>query len=235
MSGHLIPNLDRPVPVFPLPNLVLFPRAVQFLHLFEQRYRKMFSDLLERETDERLIAIAHLCPGYQEKYHTNLAAIDPILCVALVVQHEQLNDGRYNLMVRGLCRARMVKQLSDGPYRQAMLKGLSESDPVAEPTEHLRLIRNLRQALHEPAFQCLPSVDFCQNLFRSDLSLGDLNDLLAFYLLPADVAEFKQLLLNELDVAERTRMLLRELRNLGRRLEAAARRSVRWPPPSCAN
>ena len=235
MSGHLVPNLSGPIPVFPLPNLVLFPRAVQFLHLFEQRYRSMFGDLLNREEDERLIGIAHLRPGFQEKYHTNFAEIDPMLCVALVVQHEELSDGRYNLMVRGICRARVVREVTDGPYRQAVLEGLSEKDQNGETAEHRRLTRSLHQTLHEPPFQQLPSSEFCRNLFSSDLSLGELNDLLAFYLLPGDSAEIKQLMLNELNVAERSRMLLKELQNLGRRLERSGNRAEVWPPPSCAN
>ena len=235
MSTQILPNLDDPVPLFPLPNLVLFPGAVQFLHLFEKRYRLMFKHLLEREKDQRLIAMAHLQPGYQAKYHTNHAEIDPTLCVALVVKYECQEDGCYNLLVRGLCRARIRKELREGAYRLAWLEGLPEDHPSLPTPEHHRLLGCLRQTIHEEAFTTLPWADFCRDLFDSDLPLASLADLLAFHLLPPEATEVKQLMLEELDVAARARTLLKEVQVLGRKLETARKTCAGWPPPGCAN
>lgn len=235
MSTQIIPKLEDPVPLFPLPNLVLFPGAVQFLHLFEKRYRLMFKHLLEREKDQRLIAMAHLRPGYQAKYHTNHAEIAPMLCVALVVRHEGLQDGRYNLLVRGLCRARIRKELRDGAYRLAWLQGLREDHSPLTSPEHRRLLRSLRQAIHAPALASLPSGQFCCDLFDSDLHLAVLADLLAFHLLPSEATDVKQLLLEELDVVTRAGILLKEMQTLGRKIDTIHNVCSDWPPAGYAN
>ncbi|UCG32536.1 MAG: LON peptidase substrate-binding domain-containing protein [Phycisphaerales bacterium] len=235
MSGDLLPQLDDPVPVFPLPNLVLFPRAVQFLHIFEKRYRLMCKHLLEREGDQRLIAMAHLRPGYHAKYHTNWAEIDPIACVALVVKHECLPDGRYNLLIRGLCRARVQREIRDGAYRLAWLEGLREDHTPCEPPDHIRLKEALHQALRKPVLAGLPCGQFCRDLFDSDLHLGALADLLAFHLLPQEQDAVKQIMLEELDMAGRAEVLLKEIQAFGRKLEVASRTTTGWPPVNYAN
>lgn len=235
MSGDLLPQLDDPVPVFPLPNLVLFPRAVQFLHIFEKRYRIMCKHLLEREDDQRFIAMAHLRPGYHAKYHTNWAEIDSVACVALVVKHECLPDGRYNLLIRGMCRARVRREIRDGAYRLAWLRGLPEEHTPGEPPDHKQLKETLQQALRKPALAGLPCGRFCQDLFDSDLHLGALVDLLAFHLLPLEQDAVKQIMLEELNVATRAQVLLKEIQAFGRKLEVASRTTNGWPPVSYAN
>jgi Lon protease-like protein len=214
---------------------VLFPGTVQFLHLFEKRYRIMFKHLLERDKDQRLIAMAHLRPGYQAKYHTNHAEIYPMVCVALVVRHEGLQDGRYNLLVRGLCRARIRKELRDGAYRLAWLQGLREGHVPLTSPEHRRLLRGLRRAMGAPALASLPCGQFCRDLFDSDLHLATLADLLAFHLLPAEATDIKQLLLEELDVVARAEMLLKEMQTLGRKIETGHHVCSDWPPAGYAN
>src|SRR5947199_3253211 len=89
-------DLSR-VPLFPLPNVVLFPRAVLPLHIFEQRYRAMTADVL-RAGGERLIAMALLKPGWERDYY-GLAAIEPIVCVGRILTHEELADGKYNFLL----------------------------------------------------------------------------------------------------------------------------------------
>jgi Lon protease-like protein len=235
MSGDLLPHLDDVVPVFPLPNLVLFPRAVQFLHIFEKRYRIMCKHLLEREDDQRLVAMAHLKPGYYAKYHTNWAEIDPTACVALVVKHECLPDGRYNLLIRGLCRAHVRREIRDGAYRLAWLEGLPEPRTPSEPPDHTRLKQALHHAVRKPALASLPCGRFCRDLFDSDLHLGALVDLLAFHLLPLDQDAVKQIMLEELNAANRAEVLLKEMRAFGRKLEVASRTTNGWPPLNYAN
>jgi peroxiredoxin Q/BCP len=60
----------RPVPVFPLPGVVLFPGAEMRLHVFELRYRTMVRDAL---SGERLIALATLSPGWERDYEASPA------------------------------------------------------------------------------------------------------------------------------------------------------------------
>src|SRR5947208_17093988 len=86
--------------LFPLPNLVLFPQVVQPLHVFEQRYRQMTADAL---AGDRLIAMALLRPGWEADYDGR-PAIHPVACLGRVVADQRLDDGRYNLLLRGLAR-----------------------------------------------------------------------------------------------------------------------------------
>src|SRR5581483_11492817 len=92
------------VPLFPLPNVVLFPRAVLPLHIFEERYKAMTADSLR---GDRQIAMALLQSGWEKNYHCK-PRIDPVVCVGTILSHERLSDGRYNLLLQGTTRARIV-------------------------------------------------------------------------------------------------------------------------------
>src|SRR5215208_8153614 len=76
------------VPLFPLPNVVLFPRAVLPLHIFEERYKAMTSHALE---GDRQIAMALLQPGWEKHYYSR-PAIEPVVCVGTILSHEKLPD-----------------------------------------------------------------------------------------------------------------------------------------------
>jgi Lon protease-like protein len=118
------------VPVFPLPNAVLFPQTVLPLHIFEPRYRAMVRDV--RAGDE-MIAIALLKPGFENDYEGS-PAIHTLGTVGHVEQLEPLPDGRFKLNLVGLLRVELEEIPSGKPYRQARLtprpeRGVDESDP----------------------------------------------------------------------------------------------------------
>src|SRR5437762_11771699 len=85
------------VALFPLPGVVLFPRAVLPLHIFEDRYRAMMADAL---AGGRLIAVALLKPGWEKTYYGR-PEIEPVVCVGQILSHEKLADGKYNLLLQG--------------------------------------------------------------------------------------------------------------------------------------
>src|SRR5476651_2067777 len=89
------------VPLFPLPNVVLFPRAVLPLHIFEERYKAMTADTLR---GDGRIAMALLKPGWEKCYYQR-PAIDPVVCVGTILSHEKLPDGTYNFLLQGAIRA----------------------------------------------------------------------------------------------------------------------------------
>src|SRR5256714_7050907 len=91
------------VPLFPLPNVVLFPRAILPLHIFEERYKAMTADVLR---GDRLIAIALLHPGWEKDYYS-APKVDPVVCVGEILSHERLPDGKYNFLLQGQTRARI--------------------------------------------------------------------------------------------------------------------------------
>src|SRR5262249_18430669 len=88
-------HFDRAIPLFPLPNCVLFPGVVQPLHIFEPRYRDMMEDALE---DQSALVMALLKPGWEKHYYA-CPAIHDTACVGRIIAHERLDDGKYNLFL----------------------------------------------------------------------------------------------------------------------------------------
>src|SRR5262245_23493857 len=93
--------------LFPLPNLVLFPHVGQPLHIFEPRYRQLMTDALDAD---RLIAMALLRPGWEDEYHKKPPIHDTV-CIGRIHNEERLADGRFNLLLQGLCRARIREEI----------------------------------------------------------------------------------------------------------------------------
>ncbi len=217
---------DRPVPLFPLPNVVLFPGTTQSLQVFEPRYRELVSDTLSQAG---LIAMALLEDDYIEHYHTNHAAIHPIVCVGHIREHVQLPDGRYFLNLEGICRARILSEDRDGPYRLALLEQLPETGGTIDPDGAIALRCALEEVLQAPSFDLLDGMDALRSLLRPDVPIGRAVDVLAFKLVPADEVETKQRILEELDVVRRGRILLEEIRSVRRILDVRENRRKHWP------
>jgi uncharacterized protein len=191
------------VPLFPLPNVVLFPRAVLPLHIFEQRYRAMTADALR---ERRLMAMALLKPGWERNYYAK-APIEPVVCVGRILTHEQLPDGKYNLLLQGIGRAKIARELDvpDQLYRTADLDPLVESQvleiDLSEQREKLT-------TLFSDRFSHMPGLfrQFRQML-TSPMATADIADLIAFNLL--EDIPLKQSLLEETNVIDRVgRMIL---------------------------
>ncbi len=194
--------------LFPLPNLVLFPHAVQPLHIFEPRYRQLMEDAL---AGDRLMAMALLRPGWEESYYQQ-PPIHPVVCLGHVGSEQRLPDGRFNLLLRGLARARVLEEVpTDRLYRTARVKLLPD---VAVDSE--AAAKALRRDLGEQVAACYAGrakgLEQVQRLLSGDLPLGVLCDVFAFALpLEADV---KRDLLEEPDVARRARLLVEQLQEL---------------------
>ena len=110
------------LPLFPLPNVVLFPNVFLPLHIFEPRYRKMVADAI---TGDRMIGMVLLRHGWEQDYEGR-PPVYPIGCSGLITHVEQLSDGRYNIVLRGFERFRVVAEDHSRPYRRASLERLSE-------------------------------------------------------------------------------------------------------------
>ena len=120
------------IPVFPLPNVVLFPRVQLPLHIFEPRYRAMVRDVIEAEP--ALIGMALLRGDWQEQYEGN-PQVFPIGCVGKVVKTVPLPDGRFNILLQGLREYRIQEEIQAKSYRQARVEWLPERNQTLEPTQ----------------------------------------------------------------------------------------------------
>jgi Lon protease-like protein len=230
MSDDLtaLTNFNGTARLFPLPNLVLFPYAVQPLHVFEPRYRQMTRDALAAD---RLIALVLLRPGWEADYEGR-PALHPVACLGRVLAEQRLADGRYNLLLRGLRRIRLVEEIARNVlYRVAHVELLSDAEPTDGPRPKELRLRLARTVPAWFAGEAKFIAEF-QSLVQSDLGLGALCDILSFRL-PLDV-EFKQTLLATLDAEQRVRQLLRHLD--GRKPPAPAPHpSRRFPPGFSCN
>jgi Lon protease-like protein len=105
------------LPVFPLPKMVFFPGSALPLHLFEPRYRQMILDCTTG--GPKAMAVTLLLPGYEEDYEGQ-PPIATVSGVGRIVWHEALPDGRHDIVLVGLGRARLDELPMDGrPYRRA--------------------------------------------------------------------------------------------------------------------
>src|SRR5213596_3395375 len=82
------------LPLFPLPNVVLFPNVFLPLHIFEPRYREMVADAL---ASDRLIGMVLLRPGWERDYEGR-PPVYPIGCSGVITHAERLHDGRYDIV-----------------------------------------------------------------------------------------------------------------------------------------
>jgi Lon protease-like protein len=191
--------------LFPLPNLVMFPHVVQPLHVFEPRYRQMMADAL---SDDRLMAMVLLHPGWEENYHKH-PPIHPTACIGSIFKEERLSDGRYNLLLHGLSRVRIVEELCCGKlYRTARVELLvDEGVPGAAQEKSLR--RQLEQRVSQWFKSQSLALKQMRKLLESPLPLGALCDIFGFAL-PLEL-ELKQSMLEEVHVGRRAQLLLDQL------------------------
>ena len=215
--------------LFPLPNLVLFPYVIQPLHIFEERYRQLMDDALK---DDRLIAMALLRPGWEKEYH-KCPPIHPVICLGRIHKEQRLADGRWNLLLHGLARARVENELKvDRLYRVAKASLVPEEEVASVHTA-----RDLRRRLGlgmERWFAAQgAALEQLEKLLRSELTLGALCDVFSFALpIGADV---KQRLLEDADVEQRARRLIAHLDDAGPAGAAAAPPPRKFPPDFSAN
>ena len=94
------------LPLFPLPNVVLFPNVFLPLHIFEARYRDMVADAV---ASDRMIGMVLLRPGWESDYDGR-PPVFPVGCSGVVTHVERLPDGRYNLVLRGLERFQILEE-----------------------------------------------------------------------------------------------------------------------------
>jgi len=197
------------VPLFPLPNVVLFPRAILPLHIFEERYKAMTSDAIDSDGQ---VAMALLKPGWEKNYY-NRPAIEPIVCVGQILNHERLADGNYNFLLQGTTRAKIAREhamTADRPYRVAELIPLEET-PVMEIDlggERERLVSIFSE---DELGRTAIGRQF-HHMLSSPLTTADIADLIAFNFL--EDLELKQSLLADTDIRHRVGRTVRALEDL---------------------
>lgn len=197
------------LPIFPLPDVVLFPGTILPLHIFEERYRAMTRDVMK---GHKLIAVARLRPGYQKDYEGR-PAVHTICGLGAVVASEKLGDGRWNIVLRGLGRVKIAEELPPTTlYRKVRAVPYGpEVDEAALADGHAQIVTlcdHLALRLDEGG-------DSLRELVRGERSAADTTDVLAGALVSD--SDDRQTMLEEGDPARRQGMLIDHLAGLIRR------------------
>ena len=135
------PEKNIVIPLFPLPTTVFYPNTSLPLHIFEPRYRSMVADALNGKGE---IGMILLKPGWESDYQ-GTPEIMTIGCLGKIEHHSELPEGKYNILLSGLYRFRILNEIKGKTYRQAevaILKEINNKDLTsqASPTKE-RLIR----------------------------------------------------------------------------------------------
>ncbi len=130
-------SIPKVIPLFPLPNLVFFPRTYVPLHIFEPRYREMVQ---AAAASNRMVGMVLLKEGWEADYE-GAPAIFAMGCVGRMMNVQRLSDGRSNILLQGLRRFEIQHEVGAESYRQGriVLKDLFQPD-AALPTEIRREI-----------------------------------------------------------------------------------------------
>jgi Lon protease-like protein len=198
----VIPEGEFLLPLFPLPNLVFFPQTRLPLHIFEPRYRQMVKDVLEG--DQRF-GIVLLRPGWEPDYF-GAPAVFHCGTLGMIEQAVALDDGRYNIVVRGDVRFRILDEVSRAPYRTARV--IAEPE-VAREAERAYAQREWLADLSRQYLKYLPEQTAVPEI--ETVNLDALTNALIMSL-NLDVEE-KQKLLEVNDVVARAEEVGNELSN----------------------
>jgi Lon protease-like protein len=121
-------KLPSVIPIFPLEEAMLFPGVSRPLYIFEPRYRAMVADALK---GDRIIGMTTLKPGYEANYEGR-PPIYAIGCAGVITDVEELSDGRFNILLRGLVKFRVTGEDESRPYRLARVDAMPEVPDDAE-------------------------------------------------------------------------------------------------------
>jgi len=137
------------LPLFPLPNVVLFPNVFLPLHIFEPRYREMVADAV---ASDRMIGMVLLRPGWEREYEGR-PPVYTVGCSGVLTHVERMADGRYNLVLRGLERFRIVEEDHGRSYRRVSIEPLPETRLSADDRAAIRNQRSKLESMLSPAVE----------------------------------------------------------------------------------
>ncbi len=187
--------------VFPLPSVVLLPGSAAPLHIFEPRYRAMVKDALE---GDGLFAMAQVMPGQESLLQGGQPALEEMVCIGTITAAEPLEEGRYNVVLVGIARARIRHELPQTqPYREVEAEFID--DEVVEPEADV----SLRRAVVELVARVPTPVGQRVAQVTSRVSGGALADVVASTFMQDPAQRFE--VLKETDVRQRIEIVTEEL------------------------
>ena len=223
VSGEAASGLEMiEIPIFPLPNVVLFPNTLLPLHIFEQRYRRMVTRVLD---ESGKIGMALLKQPWEQPDGEDIFRIGGM---GEIAEYQELEDGKYDILLRGTGRYRLIEFLRSRPYLIARVRVLPEPLPRAAAASDLtsRLVSSFGKLSHVVAMgndtEVLGDLDFrtLVNSICSSVNISDYN---------------KQVLLEMDDLTSRAENVLKILNHLLIQQRLVERFQHLRPGDPCAN
>ncbi|MEN0019397.1 MAG: LON peptidase substrate-binding domain-containing protein [Planctomycetota bacterium] len=222
-------NFGKPIPIFPLDSVSLLPQQVLPLHIFEPRYRQMVEAALDGSGQ---IAMATYAEEAAETPPLSQPPVRPAVCVGQIVQHEKLPDGRFNLLLQGVCRATILSESEPDEqrlFREAMLEPAMDPDAeeAAEAMDNLRrwIEHNLETG---PLAHLAAAESLLPYLRNEDVPSNAVLELIAFALTTEGNIRYE--LLAESSAMARVAILRRDLDRLASTIaRAELQAKVKWP------
>lgn len=222
-------NFGSPVALFPL-EAVLLPQQPMPLHIFEPRYRQMVDNELDRAGQIAIATADRDAPMTPE----GDVGIRPVVCIGQIVSHERLPDGRFHIVLHGLCRARVTQELPAGDgtlYRRAMVEAFGdEGAELSEPSDTMERLRTwVDDALEEGPLSKLRIAEQVLEYVRNDaIPTPVLLDVVGFTMVSGREPRYQ--MLSEPNPDTRTRLLHNELARLAKTIRAAeGQHPEEWP------
>lgn len=223
---------SRWIPLFPLPQFVLFPGVGVPLHVFEGRYRRMMDDLISEPETDRWLALVLLRDNHEHLYDTPEAPIHPVACLSRLLKYERLSDGRYHIIVLGAARVCVLEEDHELPYRRIRAAPLAPPARQDAPTD--ASLKRLDGLLEKAVRAELIDAGIAEQLQELRTDPQQWVDTLAFHLMPAEESPLKQRILDEPDPEVRADILARWTESRLRRLESRPL-ITEWPPRPSMN
>ncbi|MFT5424383.1 MAG: Lon protease-like protein [Phycisphaerales bacterium] len=222
-------NFGRPVPLFPLNGVVLLPQQILPLHVFEPRYTQMVGRALDASGQ---IAMALFDGDAWKKDYHGTPPLRPYVCLGQIVQHETLPQDRYNILLQGICRARIVQELEpmeDLEYRSAILEPVGTDPEQADTNDFEPLRKWIARELAEGPLKELTVAEHVLEFVRNDeIPMPALLELVGFTVVTDLDQRYR--LLAEGDPARRARILRDSMTQLNRLVRLAqGQHPEQWP------
>ncbi|MCH8824912.1 MAG: LON peptidase substrate-binding domain-containing protein [Planctomycetes bacterium] len=227
MSKAVHVNFSQPMPVFPLPDEVLLPHALLPIHVFESHFYQLIEDSLQ---STRQIAMASYINQRNQTSSFDSSSLRPAVCVGHIVQHAYLPSDQHDVLVQGICRAKIAELIDpdeDCSYLRAQITPLESLD---DPLPLLPQVRDeligLLGSRYLKRMRCVKTV---MNWFeKDDVPTHALLELISFAMLGD--GEIRYQLLAEADATRRADMILKQLTNLHQLVGQAEQQSFKaWP------
>ncbi len=172
MLRKLAINFSQPMPLLPVTEGVPLPHATVQLHLHDPRCRKMARDTIQAAG---LIALAVPELDAWSGRWRDYPPVRPHVCIAYAARHKALDGGAEQLLLQGICRARLVRELAGGPYRIAVVNPTEgHAPPEAEMAPTRRRIERL---LADTVLGQLTSVCAIHHWLSEEIPMSTLIDL----------------------------------------------------------